>query len=95
LLFRLKLKGPGVHTTPSRAVWPVATTNGLASVVPAEEAQIYNRVDYIALAAIRIGDLAEVANTKLAAVSSRLGVFLIQGIMSISSKPTSRSSCGP
>ena len=63
-----------MHTTPSRAVWPVATTNGLASVVSAEEAQIYNRADYEALAAIRIGDLAEVANTKLAAVSSRLGV---------------------
>jgi len=95
LLFRLKLKGPGVHTTPSRAVWPVAATNGLASLVPAEEAQIYNRLDFEAVAAMHSDDLSEVALTKADAVSSCLGVPFNPGDHVHLKQATSRNSSGP
>jgi hypothetical protein len=71
--------GDKYSTVPSHGVWAVAQATGTVDLLPKQQAQIYNRLDFEAAEAIRIEGLNDVNSLSLGGVLRTLKIDLRPG----------------
>jgi hypothetical protein len=64
---------------PEDATWPAAKASGLVAVLPNQEVEVWDRVDFLAQRAMREGDEWDKASDHLHAVADRLGISVDPG----------------